>query len=299
MKEVTNIAKMQELSRQIRGGGLTLGFVPTMGYLHDGHLELLRRAAMECDTVAVSIFVNPTQFNNAEDFEKYPRDFAADRAVLAQCGVDVLFMPDAREVYAPGAATRVQVGGLGDHLCGPRRPGHFDGVATIVAALFHMVQPDVAVFGEKDWQQLQIVRRMVRDLHMPVRIVGVPTVRESDGLAMSSRNARLGEAERAIAPALHRGLQAAVAAYRGGARRSAEILRNAREEIDRAGAFRIEYLDVVDGETLAPVDEANDGCVVAVAAFLGGVRLIDNVSLARPPSVEADIRTRREHAHYA
>jgi pantoate--beta-alanine ligase len=302
MKVVTSIAKMQELSRQFRGGGLTVGFVPTMGYLHDGHLELVRRARSECDVVVVSIFVNPTQFNNREDFEKYPRDVAADHAVLEHVGVDVLFTPETSEVYAPGAATTVHVGSLGDHLCGPVRPGHFDGVATVVAALFNMVTPDVAVFGEKDWQQLQIVRRMVRDLHVPVRIVGVPTMRESDGLAMSSRNARLGDAEREVAPAIYRGLSAAVAAYRDGERRSAALVARAREAIrkwDATGAFRIEYLEVVDGEALAPVETANDGCVMAVAAFLGGVRLIDNVSLARPLGGAADIRIRGEEAQHA
>jgi pantoate--beta-alanine ligase len=299
MKVVTSIAKMQELSRQMRGGGLTVGFVPTMGYLHDGHLELVRRARTECDVVVVSIFVNPTQFNNREDFEKYPRDFAADRAVLEHVGVDVLFMPEADDVYAAGVATTVHVGSLGDHLCGPVRPGHFDGVATIVAALFNMVTPDVAVFGEKDWQQLQIVRRMVRDLHVPVRIGGVPPMRESDGLAMSSRNARLGDAEREVAPAIYRGLSAAVAAYRAGERRSIALIEHARETIDANGAFRIEYLEVVDGEALEPVETANDGCVMAVAAFLGGVRLIDNVSLARPLERAADIRIRGEEAQHA
>jgi pantoate--beta-alanine ligase len=302
MKEVTSIAKMQELSRQLRGGGLTVGFVPTMGYLHDGHLELVRRARTECDVVVVSIFVNPTQFNNREDFEKYPRDVAADRAVLEHVGVDVLFTPEASEVYADGAATTVRVGALAEHLCGPVRPGHFDGVATVVAALLNMVMPDIAVFGEKDWQQLQIVRRMARDLHVPVRVIGVPTIRESDGLAMSSRNARLGDTERDVAPALYRGLSAAVEAYRGGERRSAALIDRARAEMERAepvGLIRIEYLEVVDGEALAPVEMANDGCVVAVAAFLGGVRLIDNVSLARPLAREADIRIRGEEAQHA
>jgi len=303
VKIVTRIAKMHELSRQLRTGGLTIGFVPTMGYLHDGHLELVRRARSECDTVVVSIFVNPTQFNNREDFEKYPRDEAADKAVLEHAGADVLFMPEASEVYAPGAATTVHVGALGDHLCGPTRPGHFDGVATVVAALLNMVTPDVAVFGEKDWQQLQIVRRMVRDLHLGVRIVGVPTLRDADGLAMSSRNARLGEKERALAPALYRALGAAVAAYRDGEKRSTELCNLARAVIEEIGEFRIDYLELVDGEALAPVETANDGSVVAVAAFLGGVRLIDNVSLARPQMLAdasgADIRMRSEDAHYA
>lgn len=303
MKTITGIAKMQEFSRQLHAGGLTVGFVPTMGYLHDGHLELVRRARTECDTVVVSIFVNPTQFNNREDFEKYPRDLAADRAVLEHAGVDVLFLPEASEVYAPGAATHVHVAALGEHLCGPTRPGHFDGVATIVAALFNMVMPDVAVFGEKDWQQLQIVRRMVKDLHLPVKVVGVPTLRESDGLAMSSRNARLGENERRLAPVIHRALSLAVDAYRSGEKRSSTLLALARAAIEESPAFRIDYLELIDGEALTPVETANDGSVVAVAAFLGGVRLIDNVSLARPRALDAssgaDIRMRREDAHHA
>ena len=303
MKTVTRVAKMQELARQLRTGGLTIGFVPTMGYLHDGHLELVRRARSECDTVVVSIFVNPTQFNNRDDFEKYPRDVAADTAVLEHAGVDVLFMPEASEVYAPGASTTVHVGALGEHLCGPTRPGHFDGMATVVAALFNMVTPDVAVFGEKDWQQLQIVRRMVRDLHLAVRIVGVPTLRDADGLAMSSRNARLGEKERALAPVVYRALGAAADAYHAGEKRSAVLVAKARAVIEESGAFRIDYLELVDGEALAPVETANDGSVMAVAAFLGGVRLIDNVSLARPHTLEkssgADIRMRSEDAHYA
>ena len=302
MKTIASIAKMQELSRQLHAGGLTVGFVPTMGYLHEGHLELVRRAQMECDTVVVSIFVNPTQFNNREDFDKYPRDLAADTAMLEHVGADVLFMPQASEVYAPGAATHVHVEGLASHLCGPARPGHFDGVTTIVNALFNMVMPDVAVFGEKDWQQLQIVRRMVRDLHSPVKIVGVSTLREKDGLAMSSRNARLTESERTIAPVIHRALSAAVDAYRGGERQSAALLERARRVIDEAGAFRIDYLELVDGEALVPVETASDGSVMAVAAFLGGVRLIDNVSLARPQAAAtngADIRMRSEDAHHA
>ncbi len=303
MKTITSISKMQEFSRQLHAGGLTVGFVPTMGYLHDGHLELVRRARTECDTVVVSIFVNPTQFNNRDDFEKYPRDLIADSAVLEHAGVDVLFSPEASEVYATGAATHVHVAALGDHLCGPTRPGHFDGVTTIVAALFNMVMPDVAVFGEKDWQQLQIVRRMARDLHMPVKIVGVPTLRESDGLALSSRNARLGEKERALAPTIHRALSVAVDAYHGGEKQSSAVLARARAVIEETGAFRIDYLELVDGEALKPVETANDGSVVAVAAFLGGVRLIDNVSLARPRALDAssgaDIRMRREDAHHA
>ena len=304
MKTITSIAKMQELSRQLRAGGLSIGFVPTMGYLHDGHVELVRSARTECDTVVVSIFVNPTQFNSREDFDKYPRDLAADRAVLEHAGADVLFAPEASEVYAPGAVTHVHVDGLAAHLCGPTRPGHFDGVTTVVSALFNMVMPDVAVFGEKDWQQLQIVRRMVRDLHIPVRIVGVPTLREADGLAMSSRNVRLEPSDRAVAPALYRALATAVDAYRSGERRADALVAKARAVIDAAGVFRIDYLELVDGEALVPVETASDGSVLAVAACLGGVRLIDNVSLARPHAAAAatsgaDIRMRSEDAHHA
>ncbi|HYB99277.1 MAG TPA: pantoate--beta-alanine ligase [Candidatus Limnocylindrales bacterium] len=277
MKIIRSVAKMQELSRQAKSGGLTVGFVPTMGYLHDGHVSLVRTARENSDLVVVSIFVNPTQFNSAEDFANYPRDEKTDEALLEEEGVDVLFLPSAEEVYPPGASTRVQVSGLTDNLCGAFRPGHFEGVTTVVAALFHMVQPDVAVFGRKDFQQLQVVTRMTRDLHFPIRILAGETLRESDGLAMSSRNARLGAKERAQAPAIYRGLQAAAAAYAAGERTAAVLKDAARAEL---AAFRVEYLEIVDPDAVSATETADERSVMAVAAWLGPVRLIDNVVLA-------------------
>jgi len=282
MKIVRSVAKMQELSRQARAGGLAVGFVPTMGYLHDGHLALVREARALSDMVVVSIFVNPTQFNNAEDFANYPCDEAADAAMLEEEGVDILFMPAADDVYPRGAATRVSVSGLADGLCGAHRPGHFEGVATVVAALLNMVLPDLAVFGRKDFQQLQVVRRMVRDLHFPVRIVEGATVRERDGLAMSSRNARLAPAERALAPVIHRALTAAAAAFARGERRSAALVAVASDVLASCDALRVEYLEIVSPDDIVATEVADDESVMAVAAWLGPVRLIDNVTLAEP-----------------
>lgn len=272
---------MQEFSRQLRSGGLSVGLVPTMGYLHEGHLELVRTAKELCEVVVVSIFVNPTQFNDPEDFANYPRDDKTDLALLEHEGVDLVFKPRAEEVYVDGAATSVRVKGLSEGLCGPGRPGHFEGVATVVAALLNMVAPDVAVFGSKDYQQLQIIRRLVADLHFPVRIVAGETVREPDGLAMSSRNARLSAKERAQAPAVYRGLCDAAEAFNAGETRSSALLEAARRRIVESAAIELEYLELVDGQTLEPQAAAYDGCVVAVAVRLGAVRLIDNVELSR------------------
>ena len=281
MKIITDIAKMQEFARQVRLGGLTIGFVPTMGCLHEGHLELVRRARHEADVVIASIFVNPTQFDREDDYETYPRDDERDRALLERERVDVLFTPRAEDLYIDGGATRVVVSGLTDNLCGPVRPGHFDGVTTVVAALFNIVLPDFAVFGEKDYQQLQVIRRMTRDLHMPVRIVAAPTVREPDGLAMSSRNARLGAEGRQHARVLSRALDACVAEFAAGEDDAAALLRVARAVVEGPGAIEIEYLELVDGDTLAASETADEGSVVAIAAWVEGVRLIDNVIFAR------------------
>jgi pantoate--beta-alanine ligase len=295
MKIITDIAKMQEFGRQVRLGGLSLGLVPTMGYLHDGHLELVRRARAECDVVVVSIFVNPTQFNNPEDFEKYPRDDERDAELLVSERTDVLFMPDASEVYMGDAATTVAVGGLTASLCGPGRPGHFEGVATIVASLFNMVGAEKAFFGEKDIQQLQVIRRMVRDLHMPVEIVGVPTCREADGLAMSSRNARLTREHREVAPVIYRALNAAVDAYIEGEDEAAALLDAARVELEGVGELELEYLELVDAGTMKPVETADENSVMAVAAFFGSVRLIDNILFARALAPDATAATCDTH----
>jgi len=281
MKVITGIRKMQEFSRQVRGAGLSVGFVPTMGYLHDGHVALIRRAREQSDVVVVSIFVNPTQFDRKDDFERYPRDEQGDRALLEHEGVEVLFMPKADEVYAPGAATCVRVEGLTSGLCGARRPGHFEGVATIVAALLNMVGPDRVWFGEKDFQQLQVIRRMVADLHIPVEIIGVETVRERDGVAMSSRNARLTPEQREVAPVLRQALGAMADAYLGGETDASKLASRGRAMLASQAGVRIDYLEIVDGITLQPASCADDRSVIAVAAWLGDVRLIDNIVLAR------------------
>jgi len=281
VKVITSIAKMQEFSRQVAAAGLRVGLVPTMGYLHEGHLDLVRRARREADVVVVSIFVNPTQFDRREDFDKYPRNDERDRQMLTAERVDVLFAPSADDVYASGAASKVRVDGLTDGLCGPHRPGHFDGVTTIVASLFNMVLPHFAVFGEKDYQQLQVIRRMTSDLHFPVEIVAAPTVREADGLAMSSRNARLSDEERKTAVLLSRGLMHAASAFAAGERDAATLCALARQQIAGDGRMEIEYLELVDGRTLEPVATGDERSVLAAAVWLGGVRLIDNIVFAR------------------
>lgn len=268
--------------RRIVGGwhaaGLTVGVVPTMGALHDGHLSLVAAARSGCDRVIVTLFVNPRQFDRPEDLAKYPRTEERDRARLEPAGVDVLFSPDVDEVYPPGFATTVSVAGLSSDLCGAHRPGHFDGMATVVTKLFLMTGADRAYFGEKDWQQLQIVRRLVRDLNIPVGIVGCPTVRETDGLAMSSRNERLTEQQRAMAPALHRIMQDAAARLRAG-EGAAPVLDAAREAVLAAGFERVEYLELRHAETLAPMDRPGEQGRLLAAAWLGPVRLIDNIAV--------------------
>ena len=281
MKIVSNAAKMRELSRQTRGAGLSVGLVPTMGYLHDAHLELVRRAREQADVVVVSIFVNPTQFDRKADFDTYPCDEKTDRALLEQEGVDFLFQPEADDVYPHGAASRVRVDGITEGLCGAHRSGHFEGVTTVVAALFNIVEPDFAVFGEKDFQQLQTIRRMVTDLHFGLRIVAVPTVREASGLAMSSRNARLTDRQREQAAILYRGLSAAADSWDQGVTESAALCAAARDCIAECADLAIEYLEIVDARTLAPVEQASADSVIAVAATFGQVRLIDNVRLGR------------------
>lgn len=268
--------------RRIVGGwhaaGLTVGVVPTMGALHDGHLSLVAAARSGCDRVIVTLFVNPRQFDRPEDLAKYPRTEERDRARLEPAGVDVLFSPDVDEVYPPGFATTVSVAGLSSDLCGAHRPGHFDGMATVVTKLFLMTGADRAYFGEKDWQQLQIVRRLVRDLNIPLGIVGCPTVRETDGLAMSSRNERLTEQQRAMAPALHRIMQDAAARLRAG-EGAAPVLDAAREAVLAAGFERVEYLELRHAETLAPMDRPGEQGRLLAAAWLGPVRLIDNIAV--------------------
>lgn len=261
-----------------RGRGETVAVVPTMGALHAGHLSLVDAARAACDRVIVTLFVNPRQFDRAEDLANYPRYEDGDRAVLGPRGVDLLFAPPVDEVYPPGFATSVRVEGLSRGMCGDFRPGHFDGMATVVAKLLLMTGADRAFFGEKDWQQLQIVRRMVADLNISVAITGCPTLREDDGLALSSRNARLSAEDRAIAPALHRAMAAAALRLRAG-EDAAQVLAQARDQITGAGFGQVEYLDLRDPETLVPLDRLNGPARLLAAAWLGPVRLIDNIAV--------------------
>lgn len=259
----------------------TIAVVPTMGALHDGHLALVRSALAQADRVVVTLFVNPRQFNDAGDLARYPRTEASDAATLAALGAAdrlVLYAPDAATMYPPGFATTVSVAGVSEGLCGAHRPGHFDGVATVVAKLFVQTGADLAIFGEKDFQQLQVIRRMARDLDLPVRILGHPTVREADGLAMSSRNARLSPAARAIAPALARALADAAARLRAGAPAPA-TLADATEAITASGFERVEYLELRSADDLAPLATPDRPSRLLAAAWLDGVRLIDNFAV--------------------
>jgi pantoate--beta-alanine ligase len=281
MKIVRTVREMRDVVRAAREGGTRVGLVPTMGAFHDGHLALMRRAGEECGLVVASLFVNPTQFNDPRDLARYPRDEEGDAQLAAAAGVHVLFAPPASEVYPDGFATIVEVTGLSVPLEGEvRGTQHFKGVATVVAKLLNMVQPDDAFFGQKDAQQALIIRRLVRDLDMPVRIEVCPTVREADGLAMSSRNALLDPASRASAPALSRALFAVSdAAARGETVASAL---SAGHAVLAASDITPEYFAAVSAETLAPVNHFNGETLVAIAARFGAVRLIDNVIIRAP-----------------
>jgi pantoate--beta-alanine ligase len=266
-----------------RAAGKRVGFVPTMGALHEGHLALVRSARERADFVVVSIFVNPTQFGPSEDFSRYPRDLDGDSAKLAPLGVSVIFAPEAGAMYVPHEETRVRVGALAGTLCGPLRPGHFEGVATVVAKLFALVGPSVAVFGTKDYQQLAIIKRMVADLFMPIDVAPHPIVREPDGLAMSSRNAYLSTEQRARALCLSRGLAAAKAAFGAGERDAKKLEADARKEVAE-GADSIDYVSVVDAATLAAFSTPIEAdALVAIACRLGKTRLIDNAVLEVVP----------------
>ncbi len=276
---------MRHACDQARSEGGRVGFVPTMGALHAGHLALVREARARASLCAVSIFVNPTQFGPGEDFARYPRNLAGDVTKLGSAGCDVVFAPEARAMYPDGEETRVRVGSLAEPLCGAFRPGHFEGVATVVTKLFAVVGPCVAVFGRKDYQQLAILRRVVTDLLLPVEIVGHPIVREADGLALSSRNAYLSADERVRALALSRGLSVASRAFAEGERRAGVLRRLARDPIERA-ATSIDYVDVADPERLRIyADESSVGhrTLLAVACRVGATRLIDNVVLGEDP----------------
>ena len=276
MQVVKSVAEMQNVCRDLRMAGSVLGFVPTMGALHEGHLSLVRRARWECDTVVASIFVNPLQFAAGEDFAKYPRTFEEDCRLLELERVDVLFAPDAAEMYPNGSLTTVTVSEVGDRLDGASRPGHFTGVATVVAKLFHVVGPTRAYFGQKDAAQLAVLRQMIRDLNFDVELVGCAIVRDSDGLALSSRNKYLSPMEREQALVLHRTLLALEQMIAAGERQSVTLVRRGMETLNTGVGVRVDYLAVVDANTLLPVTSVERGTLVAVAAYVGSTRLIDN-----------------------
>jgi pantoate--beta-alanine ligase len=276
---VRTVAEMKSLARGWRREGRRIGFVPTMGYLHEGHLSLVRESKRRTDVTVVSIFVNPTQFGPNEDFQKYPRDLGQDSAFLRAAGVDALFYPDAAEIYPPGYRTFVEVEGLQDRLCGRSRPGHFRGVATVVLKLFGIVAPDLAFFGAKDAQQVLIIRRMAVDLDLDVEVVTCPLVREPDGLALSSRNAYLGPEERKAALVLSASLRWAEKAVEAGERDARRLVAGIRRIIEAEPRVRIDYVEAVDPESLESVAEVRGEVLVAWAAFVGATRLIDNVRL--------------------
>ena len=285
MKIFAKTAQLRAAIAADKRAGKRIALVPTMGNLHAGHLQLVHRAQKEADVVVVSIFVNPLQFGPTEDLDNYPRTLAADKEKLFAAGVQYLFTPTVEEVYPAGMAaqTKVSVPELSDTLCGASRPGHFTGVATVVSKLFQMTQPDMAVFGEKDFQQLAIIRKMTSDLCMPIEIVGVQTARNTDGLALSSRNGYLSADERRLAPALHTALQECREAIACGFDSYQELERHAMELL-RAAGFRPDYFSVRDARTLSAVSPDTEKLVILAAAYLGRTRLIDNVTLNLNPS---------------
>lgn len=279
MKIITTISEMQDHSDRLRDQGDRIGFVPTMGFLHEGHLSLMRKAREENHALVVSIFVNPTQFGPGEDYDSYPRDLEKDASLCREIGCDVLFTPGADEMYPRGSVTTVAVAELTRTLCGASRPGHFDGVTTVVNKLFNIVRPHCAYFGLKDYQQYRVIERMVHDLNMNVRIIALPTVREPDGLAMSSRNAYLYDDERAGALTLSRSLEAAREMVEGGVRDPRAIEEEVTRIIGSEPATRIDYVAVVDADNLSALSTIEDRALLALAVFVGDARLIDNAVL--------------------
>jgi len=279
MKICQTISGARATCRTVRVQGGRLGLVPTMGALHEGHLSLVRAARAQGDAVAASIFVNPTQFGPSEDLAKYPRQFERDCELLEKEGVEILFAPSVEEMYPPGAVSWVVVEGLSEKLDGRSRPDHFRGVTTVVAKLFHIIEPDAAFFGQKDAAQLAVIRRMVRDLNFPVEIVGCPIVREADGLAMSSRNAYLNQEERRQALVLQRSLQSVRQFFQEGERDSTKLVAEGKGVFDGEPLVRLDYFEIVNPETLDPVAVVSAKTLVAVAAYVGATRLIDNVVL--------------------
>jgi len=279
MKLVKTIRELKQELEPIRRSGVTVGFVPTMGYLHEGHLSLMRKSVEECGFTVVSIFVNPTQFGPGEDYDRYPRDLERDLSMCESVGVDLVFAPGVSEMYEPDACTRVTVSGLTQNLCGRSRPGHFDGVTTVVCKLFNMVRPDRAYFGQKDAQQVAVVRRMVRDLNIPVEVREMPTVREPDGLAMSSRNVYLSPDQRRAALSLHRSLRTAADMIEKGERSAAKIRERMIDIILSSGLAELDYVEIVDADSLRNIDTLKGEVLIAVAVKFGQTRLIDNIKV--------------------
>lgn len=280
MNVIRTIRAMQAEADRLRSAGRRIGFVPTMGYLHEGHLDLLRVARQHADVVIMSIFVNPTQFAAGEDLDRYPRDFERDQALAAQAGCDIIFAPSSEDMYPEGDCSWIQVDELGASLEGAARPTHFRGVTTVVGKLFHIVRPHCAVFGQKDAQQAAIIRRMTRDLHFGIDIVIAPIRRENDGLAMSSRNTYLSDQERTEALALSRSLRIAESLFAEGERRSSALYRAVEKEILRSGTIQLDYIGIVDPDSFLPVEgDIGRPTLIAVAARVGSTRLIDNTIL--------------------
>jgi len=279
MRIVRSIPELRVALKTYRDAGQSIGFVPTMGFLHEGHAALIRQSTARCDTTVVSVFVNPAQFGPGEDLAKYPRDLERDQNLCLRLGVGTLFIPEPAEIYPTGFATSIHVGPMGDVLCGQFRPGHFRGVATVVTKLFNLVQPDLAFFGQKDLQQTAVIRRVVKDLNLPVDILVVPTVREADGLALSSRNAYLAPAQRQLALGISRGLFAAEKLFISGERDAGKLVAMARSGLE--GMDEIQYCEAVDPLTVDPVAGAiTRPAALCVAVVIGGTRLIDNLLLS-------------------
>lgn len=285
MNIVRTVRELRAAVAHARGEGKRIGFVPTMGNLHEGHAALVEKASQRVDFVVASIFVNPLQFGPKEDLASYPRTLEADKERLLQAGCNLLFAPTVEEMYphGMGGQTRVSVPGVSEGLCGASRPGHFEGVATVVCKLFNMVQPDLAIFGQKDFQQLAVIRNLVSDLNMPIQIIGEPTVRAADGLALSSRNGYLDEQQRSVAPAIYRTLSDLAAAIQAGNNDFQALLTQGLAILQEAG-FRPDYLEIREANSLKPATPSDQHLVILAAAFIGTTRLIDNLAFERQPT---------------
>ncbi len=281
MKIIESIHDMKEASQSFRDNGKSIAFVPTMGYLHEGHLSLMKKGRETGDVLVVSIFVNPTQFGKGEDLERYPRDIEKDKELCKGEGVDILFVPSAEEMYPENYQTYVDVEGVTKNLCGASRPGHFRGVATVVTKLFNIVRPDYAIFGEKDFQQLVTIKRLVKDLNMDVDVIGMPIVREADGLAMSSRNSYLSQEERRAALNIYRALRAAKEVFEEGERSAGVLLNEAKRVIEIEPMVVLDYIKLVDVEMMEDLERVEDEALLATAVRVGKTRLIDNIILRK------------------